>query len=321
MSNNLTYFERQKLQYWLRTRQSLRAIAKIMRKNHSVLVRELSRNACGERKKYRADVAQKKYESRKRSKHRGKLDKCVNLKEYVEEKLRANWSPEQIAGRLKREGGVETISHESIYHHVYTKSDKYKKLYKHLRTRRDRRQKLGGRKPTKIRIAERISIQKRPEVIGQRQRYGDWESDSMIFSQQKAALSVQVERKSQLLRLHRVANKSAEETNAAITQTAESVPKDLFKSLTMDNGSENARHAELKTEYDLETYFCDPFSSWQKGSVENMNKLIRQYLPRKTDLKTLTDRDIYEIQEKLNNRPRKKLDYRTPNEVINQVVH
>lgn len=323
MSNNLTFYDRQKLEYWLRTKQSLRAVAHIMRRDHSVLVRELNRNANGCRKKYRADTAQRLYEKRKRSQHKGKLDKQPKLKEYVEEKLNEDWSPEEIAGRLKVEGQNETISHESIYHHIYDKSEKEKKLYKHLRTHRIKRQKQGQRKTGKICIPERISIHGRPQIVETRKRYGDWESDTVEFKRglKNPFLSVQFERKSKLVRMHKTLNKSAEENNNAIVKTIESLPSEIFKTITFDNGSENVKHTEIKKEYGVETYFCDAYSSWQKGGVENTNKLIRQYLPKHTDLTQLTDREVYDIQEKLNNRPRKSLNYQTPNEVIHKVVH
>lgn len=322
MSNNLTFYDRQKLEYWLRTRQSMRAVARIMRRDHSVLVRELNRNACGDRKKYRADTAQRLCEKRKRAQHRGKLDKYPELKKYVEEKLNEDWSPEQIAGRMRQEKKA-IISYESIYHYIYEKSEKDKKLYKHLRTHRVKRQKQGKRKTGKICIAERVSIHTRPPMVGNRTRYGDWESDTMEFKRglKNPFLSVQFERKSKLARMHKTLNKSAEENNNALARTIESLPTELFKTITFDNGSENSRHMQFKKEYGIETYFCDPFCSWQKGGVENTNKLIRQYLPKHIDLTQLTDREVYDIQERLNNRPRKLLNYQTPNEVINRVVH
>ena len=137
---------------------------------------------------------------------------------------------------------------------------------------------------------------------------------------QKIILSVQSERKSKLIRMHMAANKAAEETANALVRTIESLPSEWFKTMTFDNGGEGVKHTEIKKEYGIETYFCDPFASWQKGGVENANKLIRQYLPRNTDMAKLTDRDIYNIQEKLNNRPRKCLGYLSSNEVINKVV-
>lgn len=325
MSNNLKFYDRQKLEYWLRTKQSTRAIAAIIRRDHSVLVRELKRNSANGRSSYQADIAQKIFEERQHKQHRGKLDKYPTLKEYVVNGLKKDWSPDVIAGRLKNDRpktvSGQTISRESIYHYIYNKDGRFEGLYQYLRQGKNKRQKRYSRKTCKLRIPERVSIHQRPEYINERKRYGDWESDSVIFSKQKTALSVQSERKSKLIRMHKVENKSAEETANAIIKTLESVPKELSLTITFDNGTENVRHTEVKKEYGVLTYFCDPFTSWQKGGVENANKLIRQYLPRKTDLNQLTDRDIYDIQEKLNNRPRRCLSYLTPNEIINKVVH
>ncbi len=320
MSNEFTFFERQMLEYWLRTKMSLRKISKVMRRTHTILSREIRRNG-DNRIKYRADVAQRLFEERKHGKHKGKLDKYPELKQHVLEKLKEDWSPDVIAGKLKQQAVAgKTISRESIYHYIYEKDGHFEGWYKYLQQGKSKRQKRYGRKSSKLRIPERISIHERPTYIGQRKRYGDWESDSVIFSKQKTALSVQSERKSKLIRMHKVLNKTAEETTNALIKTAESLPKELFLTLTFDNGGEGARHTEIKKEYGVETYFCDPFASWQKGGVENANKQIRFYLPRKTDLSQLTDRDIYDIQEKLNNRPRRCLNYQTPNEVINKVV-
>lgn len=321
MSNCLTLYDRQKFEYLLRTKQSMRAIAKVMKRDHSVLVRELKRNGSGDRKKYRADTAQRLFEKRVHKQHRGKLDKHPELKEYVAEGLKKEWSPDVIAGKLKMSELDQTISHESIYHYIYHKEGRYEGWYKYLRQGKSKRQKRHTRKNGKLRIPERISIHERPPYIDERKRYGDWESDSVIFSKQKAILSVQSERKSKLIRMHKAPNKTAEETANALVKTAESLPKELFLTVTFDNGTEGAQHANIKKEYGVDTYFCDPFSSWQKGGVENANKLIRQYLPRSTDLNALSDKDIHDIQEKLNNRPRKCLGYLSPNEIIHKVVH
>ena len=133
---------------------------------------------------------------------------------------------------------------------------------------------------------------------------------------------MQCERKSGLVRIHKVARKKApDDTIEAIARTIDSVPGDLMKTITFDNGSENAKHTELQKQFGIDTYFCKPFASWQKGSVENVNKLLRRYLPRDTDLDRLTDPDLTEIQERLNNRPRKRLGYKTPNEVIANYLH
>ncbi len=326
MSNELKYYDRQKLEYWLRTKQSLRRIAAIMCRDVSVISREIKRNSSG-RTKYRADVAQRLCEKRKHEKHMGKLDKHPVLREYVEERLREDLSPEQIAGKLKKQRSKElaglSISHESIYYWIYEKAEKYKQLHKHLRTYRKKRHKHGSRKSKKVTIPSRISIHKRPETIDEKLRYGDWESDTVEFTRRKKNpyLSVQYERKSQLVRMHKMKDKSAEETKEALIKTAESVPRELFKTITFDNGTEGVKHIDLQEMYGIETYFCDPYCSWQKGGVENMNKLIRQYLPRSTNMHEITDQNILEIQERLNNRPRKGLNYLSPNQVINKVLH
>lgn len=325
MSNNFTYFEREKLEYLLRSKQSLRRIAKVMRRNVSIISREIRRNGFG-RKTYRADVAQRKYEQRKHEQHVGKLDKHPELREYVESRLQEDWSPEQIAGRLSESPPAELaglkISHESIYFWIFEKSEKHKKLHKHLRTRRDKRRRQGKRKHKKTAIPGKISIHARPETVDAKVRIGDWESDTVEFTrtQKNPYLSVQYERKSQLVRIHKVPTKHAEETLNALYQTIESLPQDLFHTMTFDNGSEGAKHQELTDAYGIETYFCDPYCSWQKGGVENMNKLLRQYLPRKTDMNVVSDEHLHTIQEKLNNRPRKSLNYLTPNEFIHKSV-
>ena len=317
MSNELTFFEREKLQYWLRTSLSLRKIAELLLRDHSVIVREIQRNSSGQ-EKYRADIAQRLWEERKIKKRKGKLDQHPELKKYVEEKLLDDWSPEQISGRLEELKELEglSISPESIYYYVYEKSEKWKQPYKHLRTNRVKRVNWGKSKKRKVSIKDRVSIHLRPAVIDERKRVGDWESDTVEFQRKFKAgcLSVQYERKAQLCRIHKLKNKEATETLRALIETANSVESKRFKSVTFDNGSEGSRHFELKKLFGIKTYFCDPFKSCQKGGVENMNKLIRQYLPRNVDLKNISNDDIYLIQERLNNRPRKKLKYLSPNE-------
>jgi len=297
-----------------------------MRKDHTVLSREILRNGSN-REKYRADTAQARADKRRHQKRLGKLDKHPALKEYVVNSLKKEWSPDEIAGRIKETSFSKTeritISHESIYHYIYNRAEKYEKLFLFLPQRRTKRRKRGGRKSRNIPIPERKSITLRPAVVNERKRMGDWESDNLEFKRAvtKSAVSVQCERKAGLIRLHKVARKkSPEDTLEALTETVESLPSELTNTYTFDNGTENGLHTLLRERFGIDTYFCDPFSSWQKGSVENVNKLLRRYLPRDTDLDSLTDEDLYVIQEKLNNRPRKRLNYKTPNEVINEYL-
>ncbi|MCX6786097.1 MAG: IS30 family transposase, partial [Candidatus Komeilibacteria bacterium] len=165
----------------------------------------------------------------------------------------------------------------------------------------------------------RVSIHDRPKEVELKERYGDWESDLILFKKQSAAVSVQYERKSMLAKLHKTKDKTARENRHAINQTLVEVPDVFKRSLTFDNGLENSCHLELRDQFYILTYFCDPYSSWQKGGVENLNGLIRQYLPKNADVSKLTDDGLREIEERLNNRPRKSLNYQTPNEIYQKV--
>lgn len=316
----LSDYERQRIEYFLRLKYSFRMIGRRLGRDHTVISRELKRNQ-GKEEKYFALKAQRKAELRSHRTNRRKLEVNEPLRDYVERKLLKAWSPEQISGRLKLHSPPTlkgfTISHESIYDYIYEGRDS-RYLYHYLRRAKRRRQKRNSRKKQKkMPITDRISLHERPEIIEMRKRYGDWESDLAVFSKQKNALSVQCERKTHFLRMKRVADKTAEENERVLVENLEPLPNELRQSLTFDNGGENASHAKLRESLNLKTYFCDPYSAWQKGGVENIIGLVRQYLPKKTNLSTFTDEDIENIQETLNNRPRKTLNYLTPNEVIN----
>lgn len=322
--NQLSYYERQIIETRFRGKWKIRKIARHLNRSPSIISREIKRNIhlSG---KYLADYAQSLAEKRTHITNKRKLDTDSKLSFYVRKKLEKDWSPEQIAGRLKEHPPDSLqgskLSHESIYQYIYN-SPYGNHLYHYLRYKNvPKRQKRYARKPQKSFIAERISIHDRPEIINARERFGDWESDSVIFKKQKSALSVQHERKSLMVKLHKVADHGSEETLEALRATIESLPaKDLALSITFDNGGEGSRHAKIRDEYGVATYFCDTYKSWQKGGVENSNGLIRQYLPRSINLDKMTEDTIYEIQEKLNDRPRKKLRYSTPNEVINSYI-
>lgn len=322
----ITYYEREKIELYLRMGKSHRWIGKRLCRSHTDISREIKRNS-GAYLPYRAVHAQRLHDARQRKKNKKKLEKFkyAKLREYVVNELNQDRSPDQIAGRLKYQpppdlNGI-TISHESIYQYIYNGEGRFEYLYPHLRTKRHKRQRrFDRRKRSKINIPERISIHLRPEEINDKNRIGDWETDSMIFSKQKNTLSVQYERKTMLCRLHKLKSKEAEETENAITDSLESLPNELWKSITRDNGLENARHLNTLNTFNVQSYFCDAYASWQKGGIENLNKLIRQYLPRKTDMSKINDEEIHAVQEKLNNRPRKNLNYLTPNEVIAEYI-
>lgn len=324
--SKITYYEREQIELYLKMGKSRRWIGRRLCREHTDISREVKRNS-GDYLPYRAVHAQRLHDARQRKKNKKKLEKFeyAKVREYVVNELNQNCSPDQIAGRLKDQPppGLDgiTVSHESIYQYIYNGAGRFEYLYPHLRTKRSKRQRRFDRKKhNKINIPDRISIHLRPEEINRKERVGDWETDSMIFSKQKNTLSVQYERKTMLCRLAKLKNKEAAETENAIAESVESLPNELWQSITRDNGSENAKHLNTLNMFNIQSYFCDAYASWQKGGIENLNKLIRQYLPRKTDMSKISHDEIYAIQEQLNNRPRKSLNYLTPNEVIAKYI-
>jgi IS30 family transposase len=317
----ITLYEREKIETWLRMKKEKSWIAAKLNREYSIIKREIKRNS-GEHLPYTAEVAQALSGKRAKKTNVRKLDKPKNLKlkEFVEEKLENDYSPEQISGILEeypQENIRETISHESIYDYIYHHAEKQKELYKHLRTGRKKRQRKFSRKKQLNTIKNKVSIHLRPAEIAEKKEYGHWENDLVEFGrEQSEVLSVKYERKAMLCRLHKLESKKAKENEDSIAETIESLPAHWFQSVTRDNGKENAKHMDTLNDFGVPTYFCDPYASWQKGGIENLNKLIRQYLPKKCDFAKITDRDIFKIQEKLNNRPRKSNNYLTPNEVF-----
>jgi IS30 family transposase len=319
----LTLYEREKIDLHLRGHWSIRDVAAMLRRDHSVLVRELQRNICQDGI-YRAAKAQEYAEKRKSRKRKRKLEDDEDLKQYVLEKMIDDqWSPEQISGRIKKrlepKMSGKGISHETIYQFIYEGQGRFLGLYQHLRRKHKKRQKRYARKHRRNQSISFITpIQYRPVEIQEKNEFGHWESDTTVCENKGEAVSVQYERMIQLARLTKTADKTAEATEGVLRDLIEST---LVKSMTFDRGGEGGNHWKLRLDYGIDTYHCDPYSSWQKGGVENLNGLIRQYLPRGTDLSQISHHQIYVIQEKLNNRPRKSLNYRTPNELHTEFVN
>jgi transposase, IS30 family len=324
--SRITFYEREQIELYLKMNKSYRWIGKKLCRNHSDITREINRNR-SPHLPYRAKAAQRIHDARQEKKNRKNLEKpkYAKVKKFVVDGLREDHSPEQIAGRLKEAPppGLEslTVSHESIYQYICRGEGRFEYLYPHLRTGRHKRQlRFSRKKRNKINIPERVSIHLRPNEVALKERIGDWETDSLIFSKQKDIVSAQYERKIMLCRIHKLPSKEAKETENAIADSIESLPGGFWKTITRDNGTENARHLETLKNFNVPSYYCDRYCSWQKGGTENLNKLIRQYLPKKMDLSKITDDQIYEIQEKLNNRPRKFLNYLTPNEMAAKYI-
>ncbi len=326
----LTFYDRQRIEFYLKfKRVSKRSIAKLIHRDHSVIIREIKLHK-PQLGPYSAELAQKAAKRKAKNTNKKKLDKCQELKDYVKDRLLEDWSPEQIAGRLiehpppeMKEAKVKTVSTEPIYQFIYHEAKEggeNRKLYKHLRRNQPKRQKRGQRKSQQVKIPDRISIHQREEVINLKQRYGDFESDNIEGKRSTPPISIQRERKTMYVVIHRLKSKEAKETNKVLEKTIKYFGQSFVKSITFDNGSEDFYHAKLRQKYNIKTYHCDPCSAWQKGAVENTNGLIRQYIPKRADTKKISQKYIKFVQGKLNQRPRKSLNYLTPEEVMDTVL-
>jgi transposase, IS30 family len=331
-SNHHSHFsleERSVLAAYLSDSLSLRAIAKKLSRSPGTLSEEIRKNSPdGTRASYDPHSAHLAASFRKWEANSRNPFKSDRVRFFVVEKLqKEQWSPETISNRMKEEYPRDEdmrISHETIYQIIHSREGKELGLVHHLRRGKFRKHRKRyapkGRQQNCFRDVK--SIHDRPKIIGSRKRYGDWETDTMEGSRESsAAVSVQKERRSRIVRLSKVKNKSAPETRRAIVRTLQSFPKTLRRSLTFDRGTEGAEHDKAAKVLELETYFCDPYSAWQKGGVENVIGLIRQYLPKGTDLSFITSNQLKIIENKLNNRPRKCLGWKTPNEVFSAHLH
>ena len=287
-----------------------RQIAREIGRSPSTISRELRRNQGIDG--YQAETAQQVADRRRRE-ARKRHKRIPELIAWVEARLRDDWSPEQIAGSL-RKAGYPLVSHEWIYRHIERDQKAGGDLYKHLRQRRKRYRKRYGSQERRGRIIDRVGIDERPAIVEERSRIGDWEGDT-IRGKGQSALVTLVERKSRQVVIQKVARATAEQTAAAIIDRLGAFD-DLVKTMTFDNGKEFAYHARIAEALDCGVYFARPYHSWERGANENMNGLIRQYFPKGTNFDQVTDEEIAEVERKLNLRPRKCLGYQAPIEVF-----
>ena len=247
-----------------------------------------------------------------------KLDRNPALKEQIVSMLNGGWSPEIISGVLKKEQGITVISHETIYAYIYSREGSEKELYLSLLKQRKKRQSKVGRKAKKICIPNRVSIDQRPPEIGERSTFGHWEGDLVLFSNRVANLITLRERKSRFFMAIKNNGKHADNTAKNIIQQFKGRKNILITTLTIDNGGEFAKHGEIAKHLRIDTFFCAPYASYQKGCVENGNGILRQFLPRSADIDALSQKEIDKIVDKINNRPMKCLGFQTPAEVFKQ---
>jgi IS30 family transposase len=302
----LTQGQRYQIYALLKTAHSQSEIAEVIGVHRSTISREVKRNR-GERG-YRPQQAHRMAVSRKK-KAIPRIGKAVW--EQVEEKLRLELSPEQIAGRMRKEGCA--ISHEWIYQYVYADKHAGGDLWKHLRCQKKRRRRINGRDRRGM-IPDRISIDLRPEIVEERSRLGDWEGDTIVGARHKGAVLTLVDRKSGYTLLGALSKREASQVEAQAAWLLRAMPH--TKTLTVDNGKEFANHSEIAEQTGADVYFAHPYSSWERGTNENTNGLIRQYLPKERRLDDLDQSELDLIMHRLNHRPRKRLDFLTPHEVF-----
>lgn len=302
-------------------------IARRLSRNKSTICREINLWAKNKEDTYDASRAQWYADEMYASKHfKDKLTCSLKLREYVFTKLKCQWSPQQIAGRISQDhphDPVMTISHETIYSFIYRhpQGNINKKLIKLLPQQRTRRRKTYVTKGvSKTKISDAISIDARPSFINDRSQIGHWEGDLMIGPNQSSAIATLVERKTRFTFILKVKDRKSETVTTQIRNKLNSLPIKLRQSMTYDNGSEMANHKWLTQMTGAKVYFAHPYSSWERGTNENTNGLIRRYLPKKTDFHKISYQELLDIQEKLNNRPRKILGYRTPLEAFNKYL-
>ena len=310
---HLTQEQRYTISVMLQKGFSQTYIAETIGKHKSVISREIKRNADKRTGEYKAELAQKKYKKRLKEKPRKKKF-TDEVQQYVEEKIRDDWSPEQITNRAKLEG-ISCVSHERIYQHIWQDKKQGGDLYTHLRSKGKRYRKRGHLKDKRGIIKNRVSIDERPAIVEKKERFGDFEIDTIIGKNHKGAILTINDRKSSLVWIRKLNGKNARELAQKTIQTLKGI-KNLIHTITGDNGKEFALHQTISAGLDIQFYFAHPYHSWERGANENINGLIRQYLPKKTDFQNITQEQLNIIQNKLNNRPRKKLNYLSPLEFL-----
>jgi transposase, IS30 family len=307
MAQHLTFAERKVLYRLKKEGYSKAEIARVLERHRSTIGRELARNTGG--RGYRPRQAQRLADQRRRAcRRRCRLDD-PELRDFVQERLERLWSPDQIACRTRRDFPRQPrrwLSRQTIYDWILRRAPAWRALLRR-----------GGRSPeSRGKLKECVSIHGRPHVINRRRRYGDWEGDTIVGRNRRGGLLTLVERKSGYARIARLDDLTSATTLRAGTRCLKDLPASLRRSITFDNGKEFAEHRRLAARLDLDVYFAQPYRSWQRGTNENTNGLLRQFFPKRTDFRSINPRDIARVEQLLNERPRRRLGYRTPAEVL-----
>lgn len=307
----------------LKSSVSLREIGRRVGRSHTSISRELKRNDSAVSGVYKPDAAHKKAQLRQSLVRHYRRQDHAPLVRFVERRLSLDWPPAAISGRLKLRYPNDPkmrISPETIYRWVALERQQGGELYRHLRRRHKHRRRQKRYGAGRRFIPDRVGIEQRPAIVNERLRFGDWEGDLVVGSHGTAAIATHVERKSRYLKASLLENRKAETFNAATIPVYQQLPEVLRQTLTVDNGKEFSRFKELESSAKLKVFFADPYAAWQRGTNENTNGLLRFYFPRGTDFSQVSEDELNRAVRRLNHRPRKCLDYRTPYEVMRDAL-
>ena len=312
---HLSYEQRCQIETLKKRGDSVKFIARMLNVDKSTVYRELKRNS--HERLYFSFSAQEKSKERRSLASNQAHKMTAELLLKINDKLALQWSPEQISGWLKTKDRTVSISHESIYRHIWKDKKRGGNLYKNLRHKGKKYIKRGAFKAGRGCIPDRIDIDERPSIVDEKSRIGDWEIDTIIGKDHKGAIVSMVERGSKYTLLLKVTSKKANKvTKALIIRLGEF--KDKVLTVTADNGLEFSRHKEVALALEADFYFAKPYRSWERGLNEHTNGLVRQYFPKKTDFINLSHGEVDKVEKLLNKRPRKSLNFKTPIEVFNQ---
>lgn len=326
---HLSIEERETIQIGLLEKCSIREIARSLSRSPAAISREIKRHQSPDRCWYTPRLAQIRALSNRHNRGRTDRLKTPELRAHVIQQLKAGWSPEQIAGTLSQYLPGYSISHEAIYQYIYAQIYRqgygYVKpgcedLRKYLKRRRPRRAHVKCRHHKRVLRPDIPSIDERPEVVNLRQRFGDWESDSVASKAHAPGINTLVERKSGYVFITKLTNRTATATNQAIRSRLAHLPVRLRQTITFDNGSENQAWDKLVEELGLNCFFAHPYHAWERGTNENTNGLIRWYFPKGTNFTTIPEEAISAVEYSLNTRPRKRLGWKTPLQVLIESV-
>lgn len=322
---HLSIEERETIQLMLWDKKSVRSIAKALKRSPSSVSREISRNIPANQRRYPPYAAHERALAKRKS--RGRHDRLKNekIRQYAIVRLKEGWSPEQISGRIKIDAG-EKISHEAIYQFIYAQVHRNgwgylrpgaEDLRMYLRRKRKRRAPRGFRKSQRILARFGIpTIDERPGIVETRRRLGDWEGDTVESKDHKPGINTLVERKTGFVLITKLNAKTPRATIDAMGKRFEALPPKAKRTVTLDNGPENRDWQSIRTKIGIQCYYAHAYHSWERGTNENTNGLIREYFPKKTDFTMISDEALAAVEYKLNTRPRKRLNYLTPLEAF-----